>query len=207
LNPIKIVDPDGREDVIFVRNQKPAYEKFESQAMVYPDGTFDSIGFKAMMIYAGIKERLGSSLTKKDVERFLGDADRVFDDFSTLPNDPYSQGTAATGQMYNYERRDFITSSGNEMKGFVVYDPSYGGVDVRKVPQDDNYVWGMNPSNASFVVQGVHIHKSAGGSPDFPGYDTMSRGCLVQHGFLGKNGMFNYLKHEDRSSGRAMIFR
>ena len=210
-NPIKYLDPNGQEDIIFVRNDKASYKKFESKAMVYEDGTFTKGKMALMKIYAKAKEAVGLHLTENDVKDFFGDPNKTFSDFSTLPDDTKKQGTISSGQMFNYTKRHFWTEEGNEIAAFVVYDPKFGGTDVREAAQDSQYNNGRHPITGGSNVKGIHMHAArwlgTRGNPDTQSnYDSGSRGCLTKYG--GYYGSFYpYLANPNRDTGRVIIFR
>jgi hypothetical protein len=199
-NPIKIIDPDGREHILFNKTDNSTTARLESEGHAYKDGTFDSVQFKALQKWANVKEFFGGSIGKGDVEFFLGKAEGSFSDFSTLPDSTTDYGTVESGKIYNYSRSDF----GN-MKAYLLTDQDMG---PGKVPQDKNFGnanigLGKNPAHPDrnpAYVQGSHLHKGStlGGS----------RGCIIQKGFEGPKGMGTYLeKSPTGQSGRVMIFR
>ncbi|MGB4268284.1 MAG: RHS repeat-associated core domain-containing protein [Spirochaetota bacterium] len=199
-NPIIFIDPDGNEDIIFVKNSDAQYKKFESIALVYEDNTIDSVRLGALKAWGAIKKAVGLSLTEKDVKFFFGNPDKEYDNFTTLPNDPQSQGTAEEGILYNYKERDF-----NGLEAFVLWDPKMGKAEDRKVPQSKAYNSGINPATKKDYLQGVHMHAAKRGIPNEKGYDSGSRGCIVKYG--GFSEFNEYLSDSNRNTGRAIIFR
>jgi len=201
LNPVKFVDPDGEEDILFTKTNNPAIARFESEGHAYKDGTFDSVQFKALQKWVKVKEYFGGSIGKRDVEFFLGKADKTFSDFSTLPDDSTIYGTVQSGRVYDYRSRGF-----NGMMAYVLTDLKLGD---RKVPQDSQYgnPIGSNPgdkgAHPSYVV-GSYLHKAFFSYGKWGG----SKACIIQKGFEGPNGMGAYLeKNPTGQTGRVIIFR
>ena len=206
-NPLIYLDPDGREDTISAKNPRATYDKFDSSVLSYKEGTFKSPMFTLLKAYAKIKGFLGGSLTKDDVVDFLGNPDQTFDNFSSLPNDPQTQGTIASGKMYRYKTRNFTSSTGKEIKAFLIYDSELGG---KKTPQDPNFNNGANPATGVDYVDGGHMHAARflpGVNPDTkPNYDSGSRGCVTRYGGFNSE-FYPYLNTPGKNMGNFIIFR
>jgi len=201
LNPLKFIDPDGREDIVFVKSKNPKIGRLESEALAFKNGTFSRIKFSAFKTWAAIKEFFGGTISKGDVELFLGKADKTFSDFSSLPDSTKDFGTVKSGEVYDYSRHDF-----NGMKAYLLTDPKLGH---GKVPQDPKY---GNPTGSNAgdkgthpsYVEGSHLHKAFEMLSGWGG----SKGCVIQKGFEDKEGMGTYLeKSKTGQSGHVIIFR
>jgi len=205
-NPVKYVDPDGREDVIFVKSASAKNARLESEALAYKDGTFKSDAYKALKGYAAFKESFGikNSLSRKEVESFLGKPDASFDNFSTLPDDPVEYGTIQSGKELSYSHRE---TPMKKMDAFLLTDPTLGG---GKVPQDKNFGdpvkgIGKNPSfsdRTPAYLFGAYMHTTNK-------YGTgTSWGCLIQKGFESPGGLGHYLNNSPTGkTGNVIIFR
>jgi hypothetical protein len=202
-NPVKLVDPDGREDIIYVKTEKKL-DRFESEGYAYKNGTFTGKKFQLFQAWAKIKEFFGMSVGKADITFFFGKPIKTFENFSTLPDSTTEYGTVQAGILYDYTRHDF-----GGMEAYLLTDPNLGD---GKVPQDAKY---GNPEkglgkNPAFLkrdppyVSGSHLHKAFLSKEKWSG----SRGCIIQKDFQGANGMGAYLKKSPTGqSGRAIIFR
>ena len=205
-NPIKYIDPDGNEDIVSVKTENPAYKKFESTFMVYKDGTLDKTAIMELAKLRAYKEARGQSITKTDVENILGKDYKEYKNFSTLPNDPQTQGTVAAGKLYNYNRHDFNSSSGTLLKAFLINDPNISG---EHVPQDPLFNNGINPSSGLTTVHGAHVHTSRRGlMGNDPDYNSGSTACFTRYSSISYNEFFNdMISSPTGQHGKIIIFR
>jgi len=200
LNPLIVVDPDGKEDVIFVNNSSPGLSRFESTALVYNDDTLTSGKVGMLKIWGAIKGFFGGELNEKDVKFFFGDPKKEYTNFSTLSDDPSSKGTIAAGQIYQYKQGEMS----NNLEGLRL-SSSLG---ESNVPQDRGFNQGVNPAHPNKdagVVQGAWVHPARGGDPKTSDYLAGSAGCVV--GKWAQN-FFSDLKASDTGDrGRVLILR
>ena len=198
-NPLKFIDPDGTDDVITVKNSNAAYSKFESTTLAYKDNTLKGPKFALMKAYAKVKGLLGGSLSKQDVVDFFGKPDASFDNMSSLPDDPSSSGTVASGKMYSYQQKDMSWTKQSFILGSELGD--------NKVPQDSKFNNGINPRTGKSYVENAFLHPARSGNPASPDYTKGSEGCPTRYGFYQ---MYNFLKGRPDNSGmkgRYIIFR
>ena len=196
-NPIIYIDLDGNEDLLIVNNSKPTYDKFESIALIYKDNTLKGSKMQLLKAWGKTKEFFGSSLNEHDVEFFFGKADKMFDNISTLSDDPNKYGTIAENEMLTYEQKAMSWTS----KSFLL--SSKLGYD--KVPQDLKYNKGINPNTKLKYLTEAFMHSARIGDPNATGYTKGSHGCITGRGFTS---LYDYLMSQQTgSSGRVIIFR
>ncbi len=205
-NPVKYIDPDGNEDIVAVKTDNPTYKKFESTVLVYSDGTLTKETVAELSKMSAIRKAQGGHLTKSDVESVLGKANRAYENFSTLPNDPSIYGTAAEGRLYTYERNDFTSESGAKMDAFLLSDPELWHT---AVPQDAAYNNGINPSNGTRFVGGSHFHRANAGNPnDVDHNGSGSKGCITGYSPEDYKVFYNSLiSSRTGDKGHAILFR
>ncbi len=205
-NPLKIIDPDGNEEIVFVRASKAEFERFESKALVYDDGKFNWANMGILKLWGAVKGLFGGSLNEKDVKAVLGEPKKFgktsgeFSRYSTLPDDPSIQGTIAAGRVYDYQR--------TSLKGLpaLKLSSSLGGGNV---PQDPSFNSGVNPAHPGRnpnVVEGAYVHGANIGSPGSPNYEAGSRGCVTCYGF-GPGLLKSLDSSPTGSTGKVLILR
>ena len=200
LNPLKIVDPDGNEEILTVHDSEATNRQLSDIAMVYKDGTLGGTKLTMLKAWGAIKNFFGSSVNEKDVKFFFGDPEKSFDKFSSVSQDPEKYGTAAAGVMYDYKQKNMTWTSNS----FIISSDLGEGV----VPQDPKFNNGINPNNGGNLnknyLVGVFMHPARGGTIN-DAYLNGSEGCSVRYGF---KEMFNYLKQSPTGlEGRYMILR
>ncbi|MBN1500306.1 MAG: hypothetical protein JW982_09125 [Spirochaetes bacterium] len=195
-NPLRFVDPDGREDILFFEVQNPTNDVFESTALIYDDNTFTDENV----------EQINNLVnpTIDDITAILGDPLATYTNFSTLSDDPASYGTAQEGVLYDYEQQAMSWTSAS----FLLSSNLGSGI----IPQDPDYNDGINPSTQTAAnptglnyLTGVYMHPAKTGNAASPTYLKGSHGCLTRQGFTE---VYNYLMNSATGSeGRVLIKR
>ena len=197
-NPVKLVDPDGNEDILIIEIPDKK-GRFESRAYVFPDGTLNDKNIALFKLdYKYLRKIFSIDFL---VKMNIGSNYKTFDDFSTLPDNTEEFGTVQSGRLYNYNRHDF-----KKMLAYLLTDPNLGD---GKVPQDPNYgkpgLLGKNPAfldREPPYILGAHNHKA---NKDGTGG---SKACPIQKGFEEAGGLGDYLKNSiTGDKGRVIIFR
>ena len=194
-NPVKFIDPDGNENILLVKSKNPINSRFESDALIYKDNTFKGLKFGFFKAWAAVKGFFGGSVGKSDAEFFLGKADKTFNNFSTLSDDPSKYGTAAQGVVYDYKK--------------ATMDIGIPGLKLNNgggIPQDPSYNKGINPNIAERPseksLDSVYIH---GARIDWRRNGAGSHGCPTR---AGMGEVFNYLDSTPTgNTGKALIYR
>lgn len=207
FNPLIIVDPLGEDDIVFVKSSDSEYSRFESKALVYDDKTLNAINLGLLKAWGFIKQLFGGGLNEKDVKFIIGEPKNFgntkgeFKNFSTLPDDPTTQGTIAAEMIYDYHRETLS----NGLPGLQLSSSIGEGV----VPQDPKFNGGVNPAHPTrnpYAVEGAFVHGARIGVPNSPNYEAGSRGCITGYGF--SRGLLRVLDASPTGhTGRVVIFR
>lgn len=155
-NPLMIVDPDGTEDIVLLRNPNAKIGRFESIAMVYPSGTFEKDPKKTFGVI------FGKGVSPEAVEKAFGKPIGKFDNVSTVSDNPKKFGTVAEG-MLSFEKGKM--ANGN--KALVLSDRG-------SIPQSRKFNNGVNPRNGKTHLEKVYIHAAR---RNFESRGAGSEGC------------------------------
>ena len=200
-NPLIVTDPTGTEDIVFTKQPtQPTYGKLPDQAMVYKDGTLSGFRGKLLKAWADVKGAIGGHVSEGDVKTFLGKPSNIFKNFSTVSNNPKTQGVAKAGQEYQYTKGSL---DNGKLRGFQLSEDAtaaHAGV----VPQDPSYNHGVDPATGSGELQGEFVHSANRENPNELNYDTLSQGCIVGRGFSVPGGMLGSIQ---KPTGNAIIYR
>ncbi|HOM88955.1 MAG TPA: RHS repeat-associated core domain-containing protein, partial [Spirochaetota bacterium] len=181
-NPVKLVDPDGNEDIILLRDTNQKYNRFESIALIYPDNTLNDENIAKLNAIQDLTINDVMSILGNPIDDFFTSGE--YKDFSTLPDDQSIYGTIAEGS-YSYQMGSFKTQSGNIICGLKLFSETEIGI-----PQDPSVNGGINPRTGLPFLTGVWIHAAAKGDYRDPDYKAKSEGCPTSPNF---NQLFNYL--------------
>jgi RHS repeat-associated protein len=180
-NPLKYIDSNGLENVIFTPVVNPQYGRLESAVLIYPSTTFISESFIRGKSIESIIDMYGKPTT-------------MLNNFSTLSDDPNKYGTIAEGK-YPYVRSD------------MGWNNEYSrALSLGTVPQDSKYNFGINPSSGVNYITGEYVHAA---NKDFWAdlQTTGSKACLVGLGDTMNKAMDTLDNSITGDSGNIFINR
>jgi RHS repeat-associated protein len=157
-NPIKFIDPDGRDNIVFTKSMNPTYQRMESIVLYYPSTTL-------------ISESFIHGRSAESIMGIYGKPDAVIRDFSTLSDDPTRYGTITEGK-HHYEHGDMGWENNLYSKKALRLG------DSGTVRQDFSYGLGINPASLNENITGAYFH-IANGTFWNDLKTTGSKGCLT----------------------------
>jgi hypothetical protein len=158
-NPIKFIDPDGKDNIIFTKSMNPTYQRMESTALYYPSTTL-------------ISESFIHGRSAESIMGIYGKPDAIIQNFSTLSDDPTKYGTIAEGR-HHYELGDMGWGDDNSYSKKALRLGDSG-----TVKQDFSYNFGINPASFNENITGAYFHAAKGTFWDDL-KTTSSKACLT----------------------------